>query len=40
MGNAVRELRERGWAVTGTNDDAGVADAIERFVLGAGLTAA
>ena len=34
MGNAVQALRERGWPVTGTNDDAGVADAIERFVLG------
>jgi hypothetical protein len=34
MGNAVPELRSRGWAVTGTNDDAGVALAIERWVLG------
>jgi Cof subfamily protein (haloacid dehalogenase superfamily) len=34
MGNAVPELRGRGWAVTGTNDDAGVALAIERWVLG------
>lgn len=33
MGNAVQELLERGWAVTATNDEAGVADAIERFVL-------
>jgi Cof subfamily protein (haloacid dehalogenase superfamily) len=35
MGNAVPELRGRGWTVTGTNDDAGVALAIERWVLGA-----
>jgi hydroxymethylpyrimidine pyrophosphatase-like HAD family hydrolase len=34
MGNAVPELRDRGWAVTGTNDDAGVAQAIERWVFG------
>jgi hypothetical protein len=37
MGNAVQELRERGWPVTATNDDAGVADAIERFVLNPGV---
>jgi hypothetical protein len=33
MGNAVPALLERGWAVTGTNDEAGVAAAIHRFVL-------
>jgi hydroxymethylpyrimidine pyrophosphatase-like HAD family hydrolase len=35
MGNAVPALRDRGWALTGTHDDAGVAQAIERWVLGA-----
>jgi hypothetical protein len=35
MGNAVPALLERGWSVTASNDDAGVADAIGRFVLGA-----
>ncbi len=34
MGNAVPTLLERGWRVTGTNDEAGVAAAIHRFVLG------
>ena len=33
MGNAVDGLRGRGWPVTGHNDEAGLADAIERFVL-------
>jgi Cof subfamily protein (haloacid dehalogenase superfamily) len=33
MGNAVAELKTRGWHVTASQDDAGVADAIERFVL-------
>ncbi len=33
MGNAVSGLRERGWPTTGTNDDAGVAQAIRRFAL-------
>jgi hydroxymethylpyrimidine pyrophosphatase-like HAD family hydrolase len=33
MGNAVPELLGRGWAVTAPADDAGVADALERFVL-------
>ena len=33
MGNAVPALLERGWPVTATNDDAGVAAAISRFVL-------
>jgi 5-amino-6-(5-phospho-D-ribitylamino)uracil phosphatase len=34
MGNALPELKARGWAVTATNDDEGVARAIETFVLG------
>ena len=33
MGNALPELKARGWAVTGTNDEAGVARAIERYIL-------
>jgi hypothetical protein len=33
MGNSVPELRADGWYVTGTNDEAGVAQAIERFAL-------
>ena len=33
MGNAVEELRGRGWHVTGHQNDAGVAQAIQRFVL-------
>ena len=33
MGNALAELKARGWAVTGTNDEAGVARAIETFIL-------
>lgn len=33
MGNAVDELLTRGWHVTGHQDEAGVAQAIERFVL-------
>ncbi len=33
MGNAVDGLRSRGWHVTGHQDDAGLAQAIERFVL-------
>ncbi len=33
MGNAVPALRERGWALTLTNDEAGVAAAIRRFAL-------
>lgn len=36
MGNAVDELRTLGWPVTGTNDEAGVATAIERFALDGG----
>ena len=34
MGNAVQELKQKGWAVTGSNDEAGVAMAIERYALG------
>jgi hydroxymethylpyrimidine pyrophosphatase-like HAD family hydrolase len=34
MGNALPELKSRGWAVTGTNDDHGVARAIDTFILG------
>lgn len=33
MGNGVESLKLRGWAVTRSNDQAGVADAIETFVL-------
>jgi hypothetical protein len=34
MGNAVPALLDRGWPVTASNDGAGVAEAIGRFVLG------
>ena len=34
MGNAVDTLKTRGWHVTGHQDDAGLAHAIARFVLG------
>jgi hypothetical protein len=34
MGNAVEELKGRGWPVTLDNDHGGVAAAIERFVFG------
>jgi hypothetical protein len=33
MGNALAELKARGWAVTDTNDQAGVARAIETYIL-------
>ena len=33
MGNALPELKARGWTVTGRNDDAGVAQAINRYAL-------
>ena len=33
MGNGVPALKQQGWYVTGTNDEDGVAAAIERFVL-------
>ena len=35
MGNGLAELRSgRGWAVTASNDEAGVARAIDTYVLG------
>jgi len=34
MANAVEGLKERGWAMTGDNDHAGLADAIRRLALG------
>jgi Cof subfamily protein (haloacid dehalogenase superfamily) len=34
MGNSVAELMQNGWRVTGSNDDAGVATAIERYAFG------
>ena len=33
MGNSVPGLLERGWAVTGDNEHAGLAEAIRRFAL-------
>jgi hypothetical protein len=36
MGNAVLELKTRGWAVTLTNDENGVADAIRKYALDCG----
>ena len=33
MGNAVDGLKERGWHVTGGQNEAGLADAIVRFAL-------
>ena len=33
MGNAVEELKNHGWQVTGHQNEAGVAQAIERFAL-------
>ena len=33
MGNALAELKARGWAITDTNDQAGVARAIETYIL-------
>ena len=33
MGNAVAEIRQRGWHVTGHQDEAGLAEAIRRFAL-------
>ncbi len=35
MGNAVPALLGRGWSMTASQDEAGVADALDRFVLGA-----
>ena len=34
MGNAMADLKSRGWHVTGTNDEGGLADAIRHFVQG------
>ncbi|MEQ1758478.1 MAG: HAD-IIB family hydrolase [Vicinamibacterales bacterium] len=34
MGNAVEPLKNRGWPVTGHQDEAGLAQAIRRFALG------
>ena len=39
MGNSVDELKDRGWHVTAHQNEAGVAQAIERFVLRAPTTA-
>jgi Cof subfamily protein (haloacid dehalogenase superfamily) len=36
MGNSVEELKTRGWAVTLTNDENGVAKAIQTYALGDG----
>ena len=33
MGNGVPELKARGWAITGSNDEDGVAAAIEQYAL-------
>jgi hypothetical protein len=33
MANAVEDLKQRGWHVTGGQDEAGLAEAIRRFVL-------
>jgi Cof subfamily protein (haloacid dehalogenase superfamily) len=33
MGNGITDLMDRGWAVTATNDEAGVARAVETFIL-------
>ena len=33
MGNAIADLRARGWMSTATNDEAGVARAVETFIL-------
>jgi hydroxymethylpyrimidine pyrophosphatase-like HAD family hydrolase len=34
MGNGLEVLKRRGWPVTASNDEAGVARAIETFVFG------
>jgi hypothetical protein len=36
MGNSVPELKTRGWAVTLTNDENGVAEAIRKYALDGG----
>ncbi len=33
MGNAVQPLKEQGWHITGTHDEAGLADAIRTLAL-------
>jgi hypothetical protein len=33
MGNGIQDLKARGWAQTATNDEAGVARAVETFIL-------
>ena len=33
MGNACADLKERGWCVTASNDECGLARAVETFVL-------
>jgi hydroxymethylpyrimidine pyrophosphatase-like HAD family hydrolase len=33
MGNAVADLKRRGWPITGHQDDAGLAQAITRYAL-------
>lgn len=33
MANAIADLQDRGWARTGSNDEAGVAQAVETFIL-------
>jgi hydroxymethylpyrimidine pyrophosphatase-like HAD family hydrolase len=33
MGNAVDELKAKGWPMTGPNDQSGLADAIRRYAL-------
>jgi hypothetical protein len=34
MGNSVAELKSFGWATTPSNDECGVAEAINTYVLG------
>ena len=34
MANSVAGLTERGWAITGDNESAGLAEAIRKFALG------
>jgi len=33
MGNSAEELKQKGWAVTGSNDESGVATAIQKYLL-------
>ena len=32
MGNGIPDLKDRGWALTGSNDEGGVAQAVETFI--------